>query len=719
MNSVFRSYPTHPWLSKWTLEPRGCGTTFREINSGYFFQTLKTVGRISPNTTSPDWFLQVPIPQNSNINLLFNGFCGYFEQGKHACSAEVIVPEPGILWGHISDIPDPVLITENPIETTGDFQWIESDGIPALLGIREQVFCLVTKARVQTDAIQHAERYLNQNLHTFLQQELDCRMGAANLFEHLAHHDSLAVISAECMMRAIRPPEGNISTHWSQSHGAETPQLDTNELHALALAWRKVDIETAEELLLGGLKLQASSGAIPVAYAPHATFSILEAPKPLLAKTAEKVWEIRKEEQFAADVIPLLRRHIQWLLHHFDPKRRGLHCWQNSDETFIPDTYQTDLATVDLTVLLLTEIEALNRLRKASPAHAAHEPYFHDEHDALEHNLQTQFWNEKSEAYSNAYIRNSLVPFPGFATLTPLLWGRLPARQKSIILDGMRKSGSLPGGLSVLSWRTSALTETAFPLLQQLLLLDILKTADSHGSMIRDFTRLMLQGFVEWHSLSIEESSTLNIDPVMAAYIINLMESHHYRDHSEGVFSSGLLKKLRNSRTARFDLAVVAITASAILGVHTVYKLLHQPPAFIILEAQMNSAYANKNALSALENSQLIIQHYPEQAGLAKLLAGNILLIQNNLKEAALLLRDVRNEYPDSPGPMIALGLTYQLQENFEAADENYREFTYIFDEIFPDLVKEVQRFRYLMREGFQTPPKWPEIYRYQLMHEL
>ena len=68
---------------------------------------------------------------------------------------------------------------------------------------------------------------------------------------------------------------------------------------------------------------------------------------------------------------------------------------------------------------------------------------------------------------------------------------------------------------------------------------------------------------------------------------------------------------------------------------------------------------------------------------------------------------------------MIALGLTYQLQGNFEEADKNYQEFSYIFDEIFPDLLKEVQRFRYLMQEGFQTPPKWLEIYRYQLMHEL
>ena len=39
--------------------------------------------------------------------------------------------------------------------------------------------------------------------------------------------------------------------------------------------------------------------------------------------------------------------------------------------------------------------------------------------------------------------------------------------------------------------------------------------------------------------------------------------------------------------------------------------------------------------------------------------------------------------------------------------------------EIFPELVDQVNHFRYLMQEGFRIPPKWQNIYRYQLMHEL
>jgi tetratricopeptide (TPR) repeat protein len=701
------------------LEPRGCGTTFRKKNAGYFFKTQKTVGRIAPHLDSPEWALQIPIPQNSRINLLFNGFCGYFNKQKHHCAAEIVIPEPGVLWGRFDNIPAPVLISDKPLEETGGFQWLEADSVPALLVIRDGVFCLVTKVRIQTDAVQLAEKYLEDNLDAYLQQELECRDGATKLFEHMAHHDSLAVISAETMMRSIRPGEGDISTRWSQSMEEGTPHLNTNELHILALAWRHLDIETAEELVLGALKLQGASGAIPVAYTPHETFSVLEAPKPLFAKTVEKIWEIRKEPSFLVEAIPLLRRHLQWLLHHFDPKRRGLHCWQNSNELFNPETYESERATVDLTALLLTEVEALNRLQKQCPDHAKVKPYFPDEYDTLEHNLQTQFWNENTARYSNAYLRGNLTESHGFQTLVPLLWNRLPGRQRNLIVEHLQESDSLPGGVAILSWRKTMLDESEVPLLQQQLLLEILKTTNPQGTLIKDFTRLVLQSFVEWHTLVTEEYDTVQLDPASAAYIINLMETHHYRYRSKGRIAGLIVKRARKTRASWFDLAVVVVTIFAVLSVHTFYKLLKQPMPYVALEAQMSSAYANKNAAETLESCKLIIEHYPDQAAMAYLLAGNILLIRGEPEKAATFLAEVRKEYPDSPGPMIALGLAYQLQGRFKEANENYIEFSYIFEEIFPELINEIQRFRYLMEEGFRTPPEWAEIYRYQLMHEL
>jgi predicted Zn-dependent protease len=120
-----------------------------------------------------------------------------------------------------------------------------------------------------------------------------------------------------------------------------------------------------------------------------------------------------------------------------------------------------------------------------------------------------------------------------------------------------------------------------------------------------------------------------------------------------------------------------------------------------------------------LRAGRMIIRYYPEQSAMAGLMTANMLLIQEQYEEASDLLTDVRRKYPDSPGPMIALGLACQLQGRFEEAEANYEEFIYLFDDIFPEIVDMVRQYRYLMDEGFREPPKWIEIYRYQLMHEL
>lgn len=704
---------------EWALEPRGCGTAFRTKNPGSFFQTTETVGRICPNVENPEWALQVPIPQNSRINLLFNGFCGSYQHRKRTCTTEVLTPEPGVLWGRFNDIPAPVLISDNPLTETDGLFWLESDAVPALLAVRNGHFCLVTKARIFHDARQIAEDYLSRDIEALLQTELEKRKGASELFEHMTHHDSLAAISAECMMRAIRPPEGSISTHWSQSKENDDPQLNTNEIHPLALAWQHLDSGQAEELFLGVLKLQNNSGAIPVTYAPQKTFSLLEAPKPLLAKTAEKIWKAHKSPLFLAEVIPLLRRHLQWLLHHFDPKRRGLHHWQNSTEPLLPETYETEFATVDLTVLLLTEIEALNRLQEQSPDAANHNPFFTTEHDTLANNLETQFWNEQTSQYSNAYARSILCQLNGFSSLTPLLWRQLPATQKNLLLDQLQHSKALPNGTDVLSWRSRVPDGNEFPLLQQMLLLEMFETHDPSGAATRDFSKLMLKEFLEWHTLSINEHHALELEPAMAAFIINLMKTHHYRDYSHVALPSVLSKIASKIRLNRLDTIIIAATLFALWSVHLFFDLNQQPPLFGALDAQLNSAYANREISPVLQSALLIIEHYPEQAAQARLFAGNILMSSNKPEEAGLFFRDVRLEFPDSPGPMISLGLAYQLQGRFTEAAQVYDEFTYLFDEIFPDLVDQIKRNRYLMEEGFRSPPKWAEIYRYQLMHEL
>ncbi len=719
MNFIFRSYPAHPWFAEWTFEPRGCSASFRASGSGRFFQSREAVGQITAHAEDPQWMLQIPVPQNSRTHMLFNGFCAYYERKNNRTGAEVIIPEPGIIWGRFENIPEPVIVSDLPVQSDGASSWLETDSGLVLLTVKDGRFCLVNKSPAQAEAARTADAFLAKDLDAALQSEREKRSGVTNLLEEMSHHDELAVISAECMMKALRPPEGSIPNHWTQSAAADTPRMDINELFFIAPAWRWMDIRTAEELVLCGLKLQTNAGAIPVQAAPHASFSTIEAPKPLLSQTTEIIFETGKSDDFLTQALPLLRRHLQWQLHHFDPKRQGVFCWKSAVESVVPGLYESDLVTVDLTVLLISEIDALNRLRKQSAAHREGDDWFSKERDTLERNLLEQFWNEKEKAFVNAFLRDKESQVHGFPAFTPLLWKNLPHTYRTSILESIHESGKLPGGLSVLSWRKSAMDDNSFPLLQQMLVFQALKIADPHGQLLNDFSRVTLQGFVEWHTLALEEENRLPINPALGAFIMNIQALRQYRYHAKGGITGYAFKLLRRFKADRFDLGVVAATLFTVLSVHLIYGVLHAPPPFDMLEAQMNSAYAEQNIAGTLENCYAIIKHYPDDADTALQLAANISMLNGRFKEASEYYQSVREKHPDSPGPMIALGLAYQLQGRFAEAEQNYYEFCYIFEEIFPKLVGEVNHFRYLMHEGFKSPPKWEEIYRYQLMHEL
>jgi hypothetical protein len=719
MNFIFRHYPSHPWIAEWTFEPRECNTAYRENCPGHFFCTQPTLGQVAPRVDSPEWIIHIPAPQNSRTTLLANGFCAYHEQRKFRCGAEVLTPEPGVLWGRFLNIPAPQLITNANLVHQEGCDWIETDASNALLKITGDVFCLVSKNRVYAEAARTAETYLEKDFEAALGKELTRRAGAVSLFEEMSHHDSLAAICVESMIKALRPAEGSIPLRWSQSSSQESQGLEINELFPLVIAWSLVDPAIAEELLLCALKIQTNAGALPVHFAPHTLYSTMEAPKPLMVKTAEKVWHVREDPVFLKTILPLLRRHLQWLLHHFDPKRRGSYSWKSPSEAIVPELYQSDLATVDLAVLLLTEIEALNRLEQQSLQQTSAMVSFENERIVLEQAIINQFWNEDNTAFSNALLRDLPTPLHGFPERVPLLWEGLPQIQKDSIIDKIRETESLAGLHGALSWKKSSMEDTAFPLLKQFVLLSALQTADPQSTMLSDFSRLTIQGFVEWQTLSLETNGSLPINPAIAAYIMNVQALHKYRYHAQGRISGFFFKVLRKARADRNDIMIVAATLLVLFCVHTYYEMRNAPPQLATLEMQLSQSYAERNAEETASACNSIIHYYPENAARAKLLKANLLMSSDAYGAAAELYQQVRTEFPDSPSAMVSLGLALQLDGHFSEAEPNYAEFCYLFDEIFPDIVRQVREFSYLMQEGFQTPPKWQEIYRYEIMHEL
>jgi len=719
MNHIFYQYSSQDWLSSWTFKSMGSGTSAYEKNGILFFRTLKETGRISPDIGMPPWTLQFPLPKDARIQLLFNGFCSYLFRRRKQWAVEALVPEPGVLWGRFSNIPAPVLMAPNPPEETEGFQWLEADPVCALLAVRNNSFCLITRFHVFREAQRLAEHYLEQDFEEALREEYKKRAGVGRLFEHMKHHDELAAFSAECLMRGLRKPEGNLVLHWSQSSSSDRPLFSINELYPLVLGWRYIDISVAEELILCALKLQANTGALPHECRPHGSCASIQAPKPLIVQAAEKVWLVRKDPAFLAQCLPSLRRYLQWALRHFDPKRRNLHCWQSAGEAFDTAPFQSDTATPDLTALLLCEIDAFNRMSaNAAGADTATEPAFAEEREILVNNLLTVFWDDETNQFSNAYVHGKRRTISGFPLFVPLLWPGLPKNLKQAVLDRIAESDHLPGGQSVLSWSRSAMDKGTFPLLHQVITLEALRTADPSGQIFNGFVQLSLEGFIEWHS-RMESAPPDVLDPPTAAFILNLQETRSYALNRGGRVINFLYRLKQKTKADRTDMAIIGVIAFSLLAIHALYRVAEAPESYESLKAMTITAYDHHDWVPAFKNCLKIIKYYPDQSAEAHLMAANIMLIHELPEKAEPFFAYVREKSPDSPSAMIGLGLALQMQGKFSEAIKQYDEFIYLFDTIFPELVDKIRTYRGLALEGFKRPPSWKNIYSYPIMHEL
>ena len=708
-------------MADWSIEPFGCDSLYRQKNPEHFFCTRGPIGQLAPMQDGAEWVYHTFVPENSSIRLLGNGFCACYLRRRRAAGVEIFCPEPGVLWGQRCHIPDGVLIDSKSGEKSefqGDEIWYETERSHVLVVRHDQDFCLVSKFADRGKARHIANGYLSRSLEKYARSELERRAGAVQLLEEMPHHDSLAVICVESILKALRPAEGRIPHRWIQSSQSDTPQFNVNELFPLLQAWSLINVEIAEELLLCALKIQSNAGALPVLFSPVSGAALLEAPKPLIVKAAEKVWSIRQRPELLKTMLPLLRRNIQWMLNHFDPKRRKVYCWQNRNEPIDPELFQSDLVSVDLATLLLTEIEALSRLE--GQLGETRKAWFVDEGNELKSMILDQFWNREEGLFSQAYQRESLVSLKGFPALLPLLWQDLPQTRKDATLDYVQRADHLTGLHGVLSWQKSSLNDQSFPLLRQFLVLEAFKASDPNHSLLRDFSRLTLQGFVEWHALALETEKRLQINPSIAALVINVQSMHQYRYHGQGAITGFFFRVLRKVRADRNDFVIIAATIFTLLCVRAFYADREAPPTLSSLEMQVHAAFANHDVEALFRSCRQIIDHYPDKAGQARLLMANQLVLGRKYDVAEELLLKVREDYPDCPGAMISLGIAQHLQGKLDAAEANYDEFCYLFERIFPGMVAQIDEYRFLIQEGIRTaPPKWREVYRTDFMHEL
>ena len=175
----------------------------------------------------------------------------------------------------------------------------------------------------------------------------------------------------------------------------------------------------------------------------------------------------------------------------------------------------------------------------------------------------------------------------------------------------------------------------------------------------------------------------------------------------------------KKEKIDRVDFAIIGITILLVLSIRLIYSLEEKPPPYSSLETEMIAAYNELDLQHIYKSAEKIIAVYPDQSSLARLYIANLYLQINRFDLALSHIEHIREIHPDSPGPMLIHAMTLHHMQKYNEADQLYYEFCYLFDVIFPDIVKKTSLYRFLNNENLELPQNWTQIYEYRILHEI
>ena len=719
MQNLSTDYPAAPWEPGW----RFCSTPEDAIR----FVTTNTRGHI----TSPgaDWLLQLADPSlPGSTQMLYNGLS--IRGRKQRQYITLFSVDDGVLTGTFSYMPPPTLSGKKAGTPANGQTWIKAPHGCTLLLCRESRFALVTGALAEEPALTKAEEALNLRFDTLLHNATDQRRPIANLFSINSRHNPPVALAAETLQQRLRGPVANLHGTWSTSDGFEHETFSLNDLYPLTRAWILIHPETALKLVQTALSLQQPSGGFP-AWVNDRGETASTAPWPTIVQSFEQAWAGSNDPVLLKKHLPALRKYMQWALRYFDPHRDRVPAWQSEQETFVPNSFERDKATPDLTVLLLTELEALLRLCNQNEHAQTAVEQLKQEHQHLSQTLETLFWNPETKQFSNAWKNGHTLHDPSYASFTPLLLSELPDSFKKPLLENFETTHGFPGQKPLRSWKQEQIDDIEhLPAIHQFTTLEALRRSDSKRALLSLFIRRAREGFAAWfereriETARLEEHTnrsarhTFSLGPVTAALIL-CSQDEFRRDTTRKAPVHKTLQHWTNKlRLTAGDIKIVIGTLITILIAHLLYNLTVP----INADAQMAEAALSYRQGRLSDTLQLCRRH-PNHP-LSQFLLANLLMITDNPVEAEALYLKVLRVKTESPSALFGYALALQRNEKFDLAIRRYNDFIDIHEQALSnprreDLIDLAYEFIRLAEEGFSNPPRWKQVFAYPEMNDL
>ena len=501
MLNLFTDYPVVPWKQGWTFSA-GPDDSIQFIT-----------GSIPGTLTLPGapWILQLlPTPESCSARLFSNGLSISTRKKPEKNRIDLFLLNPGVLTGSVRGLSTPLLTAANVLTDESGLAWIEAAHHITLILSKEERFALITGEFSKEQALRKAEDALEEDFEALMQSETERRNPVGELFSMNPRHNPPVALAAESLIHRLRERTASIHGLWSVADGFEEETFSINELYALVRAWSLIDPSTALELTLTALSLQQSTGGFP-AWVNRQGLMSTAAPWPLMIQTFERAWGGSEPDPLILkQTLPALRKYIQWALRRFDPHHDGIPSWQSEQEVFIPESFERDKATPELTVMLLGEITALLRLCEKNHDSETAIDSLTEQRDQLMHTLTTIFWNPEKKSFSNVWKNGHFTDEPSLGSFLPLLVENLDRGYQTPLLENFEETHGFPGHAEPASWKQEQIDDTAhLPAIHQFMAFEALCRADASRALLMIFVRRAREGFAAWFEReSIEAART-------------------------------------------------------------------------------------------------------------------------------------------------------------------------------------------------------------------
>jgi len=446
------------WVASahWTKSWRMRAAAWQSVPTlpDYAFQTLTSPGDFAPAIEPFHWSfhsgLDIATVKPGAITMLGNGML--YRPGPGEPRFFYFVTAPGVVVGQTRHpVPPSLFSAEYNVHEAENMQWIDAGNEQVVLVRHPQngAFALACAQSSHEDTVHLAESALASPPSERLASEWLARRPFWIQMESSACPREVLAYGFETLTSALRGPEGVFPARWSETYREPVGAYSFNDCFFLVAAWGVVDQAIAEEHVQCALVAVQTAGRLPAWMTPDGHYAN-HAAWPLLADCTRRVLDNGAHAEFISFALPLLQTYLEatWAWFNAD----DIPVWRHPEEAYIPDTFDEQLATVDLAVFLRKEMDAMLAIAAAHPEIEWDTARYKEQRDHITRQLLEMHWDPVTRCFHDRYVGKERIKRTTIGSFFPLGLADLPADKRAALVSSLTQRKDWKQGHGITAW---------------------------------------------------------------------------------------------------------------------------------------------------------------------------------------------------------------------------------------------------------------------------